>query len=55
MRRKKSAKRMHTEDARFLRDLLLHVLECVNEIDAAVGVLQRPAEGSAEQVEVVES
>lgn len=41
MRRGK-ARRMHSEDARFLRDLLVTVLSRVDEIENAVGAMQRP-------------
>lgn len=49
-------KRMHTEDARFLRDLLLFVIRRVDEVEEIVGGMQRglvqEPEGSAEIVEL---
>lgn len=33
-------RRMQTEDARFLRDLMLHILERVVELESATGQIQ---------------
>jgi len=38
---KTKTKRMHTEDARFLRDLLLTVIDRQNELEESIGDIQQ--------------
>lgn len=52
--KRRAAKRMHSEDARFLRDLLVHLIERINEVEAAVGSLQQ-AQGDGITAEVIEA
>lgn len=40
MARKRSSRRMHSEDAKFLRDLLVTVLSRVDEVEAHTGHIQ---------------